>query len=349
MKKDNKNKNETKEPKEIKEIKDIIPGEVIEKRKVSKSKNLPIKYNCIKSIKPYKVEITYILFLKSANIIITSSLDPEIETWTFNPEDSTMKLLSILEGHLMSVIYLKEFSNLNCIASCSKDNTLKLWNIYKKLCLKTFYIMASSILTCCYNPKYNMEIYTAGTKEEITVWGGAAYPLNYNYVQKMRIDACKKGVKIIEFIDDCDIIVSCGRDENIKFFDWNNDYACVEEIELKSEIMRLKYVKERLIICCNDGNIHFININVLKLERSVQFGDYFVWDFKVIDYEKFMLMGCSDGNIRLWEIGTKNRAVIRGHEKDVIGIGICDFDFKYIISASKDLSIKIWKKEEYHI
>ena len=62
MKKDNKNKNETKEPKEIKEIKDIIPGEVIEKRKVSKSKNLPIKYNCIKSIKPYKVEITYILF-----------------------------------------------------------------------------------------------------------------------------------------------------------------------------------------------------------------------------------------------------------------------------------------------
>ena len=57
-------------------------------------------------------------------------------------------------------------------------------------------------------------------------------------------------------------------------------------------------------------------------------------------------MGCSDGNIRLWEIGTKNRAILRGHEKEVIGLGFCDINYKYIISASKDLSIKIWQKDD---
>ena len=121
-----KNNKEKKKNNESKECNDIIPGEIIEKRKVSKSKNLSIKYNCIKTIKPYDIEITCILFLKSSNIIITSSLDPQIETWTFESGDSNLKLLSILEGHSMSVFYLKEFPNLNCIASCSKDNTLKL-------------------------------------------------------------------------------------------------------------------------------------------------------------------------------------------------------------------------------
>ena len=101
MEKDNKNEN--KETKDSNEINYKIPNEIVEKRKVSKSKKLQIKYNCIKTIKPYKVEMTYILFLKSSNIIVTSSLDPEIETWTFDSEDSNLKLLSILEGHLMSV------------------------------------------------------------------------------------------------------------------------------------------------------------------------------------------------------------------------------------------------------
>ena len=323
----------------------IIPGEIIEKRKISKSENLSIKYNCIKTIKPYKVEIVCILFLKSSNIIVTSSLDPEIETWSFNFEDSNIKLLSILEGHLMSVIYLKEFLSLNCIASCSKDNTLKLWNIYKKICLKTFYYSSGSILTCCYNPKYNMEIYTAGNMEEIMVWGGAAFPLNYNYAPKLKFFSCKKGVKIIEFIEDYDIVVSCGRDNIIKFFDWNNNYANVEEINLGSDIKKMKYIKKRLVISCEDGNIHFVNMDVLKLEKSVQFGKIIILDFQVIDNEKYLLMGCSDGNIRLWEIGTKNRAIMKGHNKDVIGVGRIDLDNIYIISASKDKTLKVWKKE----
>ena len=325
-------------------IKTKIPGEIIEKRKVSKSQNLSIKYNCIKTMNPYKVEITCILFLKSSNIIVTSSSDPEIEIWSFNFPDSNLKLISILDGHLMSVILLKEFPNLNCIASCSKDNTLKLWNIFKKICLKTFYYASGSILTCCYNPKYSMEIYTAGTTEDVMIWGGAAFPLNYNYIPKSKFFCCKKGIKLLEYIDDFDTLVSCGRDEVIKFFDWNNNYAWVEKIYLGSEIRNWKYVKSRLIVSCGDGNIHFINMNVLKVEKSVQFGKVSIWDFQVIDNGKYLLMGCSDGNIRLWEIGTKNRALMKGHKKDVIGVGSIDLDNTYLISAGKDKKIKIWKK-----
>ena len=325
---------------------DIIPGEILEKRKISKSENLSIKYNCIKTIKPYEEEIACILFLKTANIIITCSSEPNLEVWSFNLKEPDLNLITILKGHSMGVICLKEFSNLNCIASCSKDKTLKLWNIYKKICLKTFYYFAGTILTFSYNPKYNMEIYTAGSMGEITVWGGDGFPLNYSYIPKFKFLSCKKGVKMIEFIDDFDILVSCGKDEVIKFFDWNNNFACVEEINLGREILNFKYYKKRLVISCDDGNIHFVNMNVLRLEKSVQFGNISVLDFQVVNNEKYLLMGCSDGNIRLWEFGTKNRAVMKGHEKEVIGVGFIDLNYMYIISASKDLSIKIWKKEE---
>ena len=347
----NNNKNETQNLKEETKsnnnnIYKINNKEIKENKKVFKSKDLPFKYNCIKSMKPYKVEITCMLFLKSANIIITSSLDPELEVWSFNPEDINLKLLSILEGHTMGVICLKEFSNLNCIASCSKDNTLKLWDIYKKICLKTFYYSLSSILTCCYNPKYNMEIYTAGTNEDITVWGGAAFPLNYNYIPKFKFDGCLTGINILDFIDEFDILVACGRGGSVKFFDWNNKYYCVEEIYFGKEILNAKYFKKRFLISCKDGNIHFVNMNVLKLEKSIQFGKVLILDFQVINNEKYLLMGCSDGNIRLWEIGTQNRTIMKGHNKDVIGVGVTDLNNKYVISASKDNTIKIWKKEE---
>ena len=100
------------------------------------------------------------------------------------------------------------------------------------------------------------------------------------------------------------------------------------------------------MVSCDDGNIHFINMNVLKLEKSVQFGKISIWDFQVINNGKYLLMGCSDGNVRLWEIGTKNRAIMKGHTKEVLGVGVVDLDYTYIISASKDRYLKIWKKEE---
>ena len=84
------------------------------------------------------------------------------------------------------------------------------------------------------------------------------------------------------------------------------------------------------MVSCDDGNIHFINMNVLKLEKSVQFGKISIWDFQVINNGKYLLMGCSDGNVRLWEIGTKNRAIMKhiiltyDVLKHIIGVAKCD-------------------------
>ena len=55
-------------------------------------------------------------------------------------------------------------------------------------------------------------------------------------------------------------------------------------------------------------------------------------------------MGCLDGKVRLWKFSSENRALRIGHKKAVIGVGVVDLNKNYIITASKDKTIKIWKK-----
>ena len=320
---------------------DIYPGELLEKRKISKSKDLPFKYECQKSMKPYNYEITCMLLIKSANLIATTSLIPNIDIWSFNPKEINLNLISILKGHTKTIICLKEFFNINCIASCSYDNTLKLWDIIKKECIKTLNYNSKSILTCCYNPNYNMEIYTAGDDMEILVWGGS--PKNYNYIPKNKIKVNKKNINHLFFVGDFNLLVSGSKDNCLCFWDCNNNYACVDTIDFGSEIKCLKYLEKRLMVSCSDGNINFINMNILKKVKSVQFGNTPICDFEIIN-QQYILMGCEDGKVRLWKFCTENRTLLIGHKKAVIGVGVIDINQDYIITASKDCTIKIWEK-----
>jgi WD40 repeat protein len=141
---------------------DIIPGEILERRKTSKSKELPFIYRCKNTIKNFDSEITCLLYLKTVKLIALCTLNPTVELWSLNQHDVTMKIVAILTGHLKTITCLREFLNLNCLASCSLDNTLKLWDISKRECIKTLNYYSKSILTCCYKPSQGMEIFTAG-------------------------------------------------------------------------------------------------------------------------------------------------------------------------------------------
>ena len=320
---------------------DIIPGELFEKRKTSKSKELPFAYKCQNTIKNFDSEITCLLFLRSVNIFAITTLSPNIELWEFDKKEIDMNIVSILTGHIKSITCLKEFLNLNCLASCSLDNTLKLWDISKKECIKTLNYYSKSILTCCYKSTQNMEIFTAGENMEIIVWENTKS--NFNYKPKVKILAHKKSIDKIYYIDEYNLLVSGGRDNCLCFFDCNNNYSCVNTIEFGSQIYCLKYYKKRLVVSCSDGNILFININILRVCKSVQFGNVGVCNFDLIE-DQYLIMGCEDGKARIWKFCTEYRTLLKGHKKAVIGIVVMDSNQNYILTASKDCTLKIWEK-----
>ncbi len=320
---------------------DIIPGELFEKRKTSKSKELPFTYRCQNTIKNFDSEITCLIYLRTAKLIALTTLTPNIELWKFDKKDVDMNIVSILTGHFKGIICLKEFLNLNCIASCSLDNTLKLWDISKKECIKTLNYYSKSIATCSYKPSQGMEIFTGGDNMEIVVWADAKY--NFNYKPKIKILAHKKSINKLFYVDDFNLLVSGGKDNCLCFFDCHNNYACVNTIEFGSYIYCLRYYKKRLVVSCADGNIVFINLNILRVCKSVQFGNTGVCDFDLIE-EQYLLMGCEDGKARIWKFCTEYRALLKGHKKAVIGIVVIDANQNYIITASKDCTLKLWEK-----
>jgi WD40 repeat protein len=97
------------------------------------------------------------------------------------------------------------------------------------------------------------------------------------------------------------------------------------------------------MVSCADGNIIFINLNILRVCKSVQFGSVGICDFQIIE-EQYLLMGCEDGKARMWKFCTENRCVLNGHAKAVIGIIVIDKNQNFIVTASKDCSLKIWEK-----
>ena len=105
----------------------------------------------------------------------------------------------------------------------------------------------------------------------------------------------------------------------------------------------MRYKKNRLISSCEDGNIYFFNLLVLKKIRSVQFSYSAVNDFDIIDQEKYLISASNDCKGRIWLIGTNERALLKGHTRALSSIIYIERGL--IATSSLDGDIKIWCKE----
>ena len=110
-----------------------------------------------------------------------------------------------------------------------------------------------------------------------------------------------------------------------------------------SPIDLLFYLDNRLIVGCEDGVISFIKMNKMKRCRSVKFSKSPIYSFYIFHKHRYLIIGSKDGKTRVWKIGTNKREVLIGHTQAVTGV--CDFEDEYIVTASMDQSIKLWKKD----
>ena len=355
QKEEEKEKEENKEEKSEseKEIKknlptytDALPGEIPEERKVSNPTKLPFQYKCCQTIEnAHKKEITTLAYILRRNEIATGSVDETIKIWKINTEKNKMSLNKELKGHTDSIICIKDFPKLNCFCSTSADNSLKLWNCSSLKCVKTLEFHTKCVLTCCYNPIGNQEIFSGGEDCLICIWTTTKKELK-NYEKKMVLKGHTKRISSLAYADDYEYLISGSDDKTIRIWEMKdiNDIQCIKEIkDLLSEIDYLLYLDNRLLVSCEDGVISFIKMNKKKRCRSIKFSNSAVYSFNIFHKHKYLLVGSKDGKARIWKIGTNKREVLKGHTKAITGVA--DFEEDFVITGSLDCSLKLWKKE----
>ena len=348
-----KEKNKEEKSESEKEIKknlptytDALPGEIPEERKVSNPTKLPFQYKCCQTIEnAHKKEITTLAYILRRNEIATGSVDETIKIWKINTEKNKMSLNKELKGHTDSIICIKDFPKLNCFCSTSADNSLKLWNCSSLKCVKTLEFHTKCVLTCCYNPIGNQEIFSGGEDCLICIWTTTKKELK-NYEKKMVLKGHTKRISSLAYADDYEYLISGSDDKTIRIWEMKdiNDIQCIKEIkDLLSEIDYLLYLDNRLLVSCEDGVISFIKMNKKKRCRSIKFSNSAVYSFNIFHKHKYLLVGSKDGKARIWKIGTNKREVLKGHTKAITGVA--DFEEDFVITGSLDCSLKLWKKE----
>ena len=325
---------------------DALPGEIPEERKVSNPTKLPFQYKCCQTIEnAHKKEITTLAYILRRNEIATGSVDETIKIWKINTEKNKMSLNKELKGHTDSIICIKDFPKLNCFCSTSADNSLKLWNCSSLKCVKTLEFHTKCVLTCCYNPIGNQEIFSGGEDCLICIWTTTKKELK-NYEKKMVLKGHTKRISSLAYADDYEYLISGSDDKTIRIWEMKdiNDIQCIKEIkDLLSEIDYLLYLDNRLLVSCEDGVISFIKMNKKKRCRSIKFSNSAVYSFNIFHKHKYLLVGSKDGKARIWKIGTNKREVLKGHTKAITGVA--DFEEEFVITGSLDCSLKLWKKE----
>ena len=299
-----------------------------------------IKYKCIQTIDAHDLDITCLIYLEKTNELVSSSLDKTIKKWSVNKGNTSFSLNATLEGHKNSILYINEFKSLNLLCSCSSDKTLKLWDLNSLQCTQTLIKHDKSVLTCSFKNSNEKLIFSGSDDRSIIIWEkdneGIFYPTK-------NLQGHLKSVVSVLYIEKLKYLCSGSDDKTIRIWDEEQNFNCIKTINsINCEVDTFKYSRNRLLVSCEDGNIFFINMSVLKKIRSVQFSSSAVYDFNIMDREKYLIIASCDCKGRVWEIGTKERGLLIGHQKPVVGI--VPLNNLNIATASMDRTIKIWMK-----
>ena len=82
-------------------------------------------------------DITCLEVSPNDKLCATGSMDKSVRLWYIDREVMKIGIAGTLTGHRRGIWGLKFSPNSQTIATCSGDNTLKLFNLLDKTCLKT--------------------------------------------------------------------------------------------------------------------------------------------------------------------------------------------------------------------
>lgn len=246
-------------------------------------------------------------------------------------------LKATLLGHSAPVNGLEITADGKKVISCSKDQSIRLWDIDKATQINAITNLPSSIKKIALN--------IDGTKFYAT---GYSAVFCYDFLKFKKIKSYKVHTAFVESISISNnlIATTSWRDNSVMIW--------------KSNFKKQTVVKETIWADCNvftkDGKILITgdHENLIKLwdvytgELITKLAGHtdWVYSLKLSDDNNLLYSGGFDGTVRVWDLKTqKNITTLKEHKDGIVCIDLSK-DGKYLVSAGMDKSIIVWDLQE---
>jgi platelet-activating factor acetylhydrolase IB subunit alpha len=208
----------------------------------------------------------------------------------------------------------------NFIYSCSRDKTIKLWEISTGNCKKMFVGHNDWVRSISLNAKGDL-LASCSDDENIMIWNTQTGSELYSF------NGHENKIEVVVFVKNS-ISVS-----NI----YNSDFLEVFNKSLTNLNNGDKTEKKESNISNVDSNLLDINKNLMKGLSSGTTGN------KVAINKEYVVSASRDKTIKIWDVfGSSCIHTIIGHDNWVRAL-VVHPNGKYIISSSDDKSIRVWE------
>ncbi|TAL57422.1 MAG: WD40 repeat domain-containing protein [Bacteroidetes bacterium] len=262
-----------------------------------------------------------------------------------------VKKLSELSGHNGAVYALEQSETQNCFYSASGDKIVAKWNMDSLSPEKFSAQLPAIIYALCYIPDKNVLL--AGTSE------GKIHVIDLS--EKKEVKVLLNHNQAVFDIKSGSHILSAGGDGVLSIIS-PEDFSAIKLLKLCNDKLRaMDIYKNVAAVACGDGVIRIIDLKELKLKNKFQAHTGSVYSVKFTPDGKYLLSGGKDAHLNAWLMddvlglmeNTKSPAPqpfrsIPAHNYAIYSI-VFSPNGKYLATASRDKTIKIWDTSIFEI
>lgn len=262
---------------------------------------------------------------------ILNSDEVKVDASETLPETEKCKLT----GHRSPITFVKYHPRYNVVVTCSEDHTLRVWDCHTGDYERTLSGHTDTVTSCAFNSKGT--ILASTSNDTMIKFWDFGEEMKGTFKCTKTLTGHDHTVSHVIFTQSGDHLYSCSRDKTIKMWETETGH-CKQTLSDHTDWVRkiaLSPCEKYLASACMDHTINIWNLQAGSAMWSLRDHDHVVESLAWSNIK-------ADVNIIEKVLDEDDQKVARTQQKDRADNSIAETGGMFLVSCSRDKSIRLW-------